>query len=399
MNTLPSETLQRIASFSSCESVLALVRVSRHFYKTCYDKAVFKAVIRNQNGCGGKPWNCAFITAITSTSDLARLALADFRGRTWLDDTEVERDGSEEKEAENKEQESDENEARAEEQERQNPSFQFDETQALNLLPNGPRGDPLLRWAPQLVALHHPFLVEEGRTLEEVVEKFEHERAFDWGDPHVLDFCVTSTTLYHCTTALHPSTSLGKTGFDILEHCRQRLEPTHSVAPSPALLICSLFIQAHRLLNADVSLPKPNKIPFREIFGMPVPFSSTAFSASSHLPVMTSASFLQSGEWVGYYNCTLNLKRARWDPPMKGIRFIADPDAGPYAWKASGIDNVAPFTLAGSISPNGNVVMRKDYPGFYWNWNVSIAPFGIVGTWGQGNIPHGQVWLWKREWC
>jgi len=94
MNTLPPETLQRIASHSSCDSVLALIRVSRHFYNTCYDKAVFKAVIRNGNGCGGKLWDCAFIADITSTSDLARLALADFRARTWLNETEIERDVS-----------------------------------------------------------------------------------------------------------------------------------------------------------------------------------------------------------------------------------------------------------------------------------------------------------------
>jgi len=153
------------------------------------------------------------------------------------------------------------------------------------------------------------------------------------------------------------------------------------------------------ILGADIFLPRPEKIPFGEILGIPVPFSSTGFSASSHLPVMTSASFLQSGEWVGYYNCSRHLVRGRWDPPMKGIHFTADPDAGPHAWKASGIDNIAAFTLTGSIAPNGNVVMRKDYPGFHWDWNASMTPFGIVGTWGRGNIPDGQVWLWKRDWC
>jgi hypothetical protein len=116
------------------------------------------------------------------------------------------------------------------------------------------------------------------------------------------------------------------------------------------------------ILGADIFLPRPEKIPFGEILGIPVPFSSTGFSASSHLPVMTSASFLQSGEWVGYYNCSRHLVRGRWDPPMKGIHFTADPDAGPHAWKASGIDNIAAFTLTGSIAPNGNVVMRERLP-------------------------------------
>lgn len=49
------------------------------------------------------------------------------------------------------------------------------------------------------MALHHPFLTEEGRKLDEIVEKFEHRRAVDWRDPHVVDFCITSAILYHCT--------------------------------------------------------------------------------------------------------------------------------------------------------------------------------------------------------
>lgn len=50
-------------------------------------------MITNRNGLGGKPENCEFIANMTSTSDLARLALADLRGRTRLD-MEVPRDVS-----------------------------------------------------------------------------------------------------------------------------------------------------------------------------------------------------------------------------------------------------------------------------------------------------------------
>ena len=149
---------------------------------------------------------------------------------------------------------------------------------------------------------------------------------------------------------------------------------------------------------SEVVLPSPDNIPFRDIFGVPVPFSST-MSSFSHLPVMNSPSFLQNGEWVGYYNYTMDFSRTQWDPPMTGIRFTADPDNGNFAVKASGVDSVAGFTLTGSVEPNGDIQMRKDYGMFHWDWHGSMTPFGIIGTWGQRNTPRGYFWLWKREWC
>jgi hypothetical protein len=146
-------------------------------------------------------------------------------------------------------------------------------------------------------------------------------------------------------------------------------------------------------------LPSPYKIPFRDLLGTPIPFSSILLSGISHLPVMASAAFLVSGEWVGYYNYSKVLA-ARWDPPMKEIRFTADPDAGPFALKASGTDNVGGFTLEGTVNESGKVKLRKTYIGqdIYWVWDASMTPFGIVGTWGRETLPYGDFWLWKREW-
>jgi hypothetical protein len=109
---------------------------------------------------------------------------------------------SEEKEQEHEGHESNENEAGNEYQETDVHLSQFDETQASDPMRNRPLGNPLMRWAPQLVALHHPFLTEEERTLQDIVEKLESARVLDWRDSHLLDFCVSATTLYHCMAAL-----------------------------------------------------------------------------------------------------------------------------------------------------------------------------------------------------
>lgn len=89
MKTLPPELLQRVASFSSFESVLALIKVNRQFHRICYDKIVFTRVIENANGLGGEQWNCGFLAELTSVSDLACFALADLKARTWLETLEM----------------------------------------------------------------------------------------------------------------------------------------------------------------------------------------------------------------------------------------------------------------------------------------------------------------------
>lgn len=103
LDSIPAEILQRIASFSDSESVLALIKVNRYIHRTCFDSQVFKSILRNRNGCGGKPWDCELFDTV-STSDLARLALADLRARTWLDPTEKEEYNEKKADNENRDQ-------------------------------------------------------------------------------------------------------------------------------------------------------------------------------------------------------------------------------------------------------------------------------------------------------
>lgn len=374
LDSFPPEIIQRVASFSSCESVLALIKVNRYLHQTCYDNAVFRTVIRNGNGYGiVKAWDCDLISDSTSTSDLARLALADSHARAWLANIEPSLDKGQ--------QISDEKQSK-----KQHQSVQFEDDMMW---------DPILKWAPQLVALNHPFTTEEDH-LKEIVDKFQNMRIFYFRDPATISFCITSIVLYHCTAALQHGSSAGP---KLLEYLRQQLGSETSAFTLPTNLICSLLVNAHMVLR-EISLPSPYKIPFRDLLHVPIPFSTKGFTGFSHLSVMTSTSFLESGEWVGYYSYRMNTTRTRWDPPMKGIRFTADPDVGPFALKASGTDNVGAFTLEGTVDDHGEVEMRKSYnsQGFFWDWNASMTPFGIVGTWGRGRNPHGHFWLWKREW-
>jgi hypothetical protein len=62
---------------------------------------------------------------------------------------------------------------------------------------------------------------------------------------------------------------------------------------------------------------------------------------------------------VGYYLYSLNLERARIDPPMTRIHFTADTTLGHCSLEGSGIDSVGNFTLSGSVHENGIVAMTR----------------------------------------
>jgi hypothetical protein len=145
--------------------------------------------------------------------------------------------------------------------------------------------------------------------------------------------------------------------------------------------------------------PSPNKILFQSLFNISMPFLGKEIFMYSYPPKMASRPLLESGEWVGYHSYSMNLGNARIDPPITRIYFTADPAFDHCGVQALGIDIVGNFTLSGSVRENGVVLMAKTYSqGFSWNGTASMMPFGIVGTWGQAHTPHGQLWLWKKEW-
>ncbi|PMD12868.1 hypothetical protein NA56DRAFT_652142 [Hyaloscypha hepaticicola] len=372
LDLFPAEVIQRIASFSSCESVLALLQVNRILYKTCNDALVFKSIIENGSGHGVlKPWKCDLISQSTSTSTLARLALADSRARTWLAGIEL-CAGSDE--------------LLGSDMLGENQRMPQDEEQK-------PRDDivnkSLLKWAPQLVALHHPFIAE-GELLG-LVAQFQikwNSRGYLGQYPQsdfAISLCVVSTILH-------------------LEEKLRKILSTQTFNPDlgPAGFACALLLKRGAQFR-QIQPPAPYKIPFPSLLDIPMPFSSEGFLGTSHLRVMTSVPFLESGEWVGYYSYSLNLThpdRVQIDPPMTGIHFASNPELGVGGLQASGVDSVGNFALSGNFHANGVVQMRKTYAqGFFWDWSASMTPFGIVGYWGGRGRYQGLFWLWKKEWC
>ena len=393
LDLLPAEIIQRIASFSSCESVLALLEVNRMLYKTCNDALVFKSIIKNGSGHGVlKPWKCDLISQSTSTSTLARLALADSRARTWLAGIELcawsdELLGSD--------------------MLGENQRMPQDEEQK-------PRDDivntSLMKWAPQLVALHHPFIAE-GELLR-LVAQFQikwNSRGYLGQYPQsdfAISLCVVSTILHSGSAPVLTNITLdgAAQAYLQIEEKLRKILSTQTFNPDlgPAGFACALLLKRGAHFR-QIQLPDPYKIPFPSLLDIPMPFSSEGFLGTSHLRVMTSILFLEGGEWVGYYSYSLNLthpNRVRIDPPMTGIHFASNPELGVGGMQASGVDSVGNFTLSGNFHANGVVQMTKTYdPMFFWDWSASMTPFGIVGYWGRSGRYQGLFWLWKKEWC
>lgn len=81
LDTLPAEILERIASDTSCQDVLALSKVNRTLNRVCYSVHVFKSMIEGSNGYGDANWQCYGLTNADGTAAWARYALADSMAR------------------------------------------------------------------------------------------------------------------------------------------------------------------------------------------------------------------------------------------------------------------------------------------------------------------------------
>jgi hypothetical protein len=341
---------------------------------------VFRGLLRNRNGyTGSEPWECDLIEKSTSIETLSRLALADSRARAWVANIEQR--------------------LRREQLLRDNllnnELRELSEQRARRKVSDEPT--PILKWAPQLVTLHHPFITQGGRFREIASEFLDALTFYTQGrdDVMAIVFCMVATTLHYCSAAMKDVSVLS----DFLEGARS-LSTSYPAQVGPlGEIVFRLVHDGYRMLG-DVTPPPPYRIPFEQYFNALMPFSSS-FTEHGHLAGMRTPEFLTIGEWVGFYNYSVNLRQAsRWDAPMNGIRFSLDPDTSPTSVKGSGVDSVGGFTLVGSIGRRGEISMRKHYnvQGFFWDWNASMTPFGIVGRWGRDIAPHGYFWLWKRDW-
>lgn len=154
-----------------------------------------------------------------------------------------------------------------------------------------------------------------------------------------------------------------------------------------------------------VAVPTSTSIPFHLMMDVPLPFSPNAGMelASCHLARMTTADFLEDGEWAGFYTIPNGPYSVIFDPPMHGIRFVvtANNDSPTTLnLHGTGEDGISTFDLDGKISPTtGQIILKKVYFGGApaWDWNCIMTPMGIVGVWGKREN-HGWIWLWKVGW-
>lgn len=168
------------------------------------------------------------------------------------------------------------------------------------------------------------------------------------------------------------------------------------------------FLDSSSLLH---SLPAPDSysIPFGDFMDLPLPFTDDAPEAFAicHLRQTTSPSFLEDGEWGGYYSLPASPFQhggeVMFDPPMDKIQFAVEStdDSAVYIQGTGGSDRVGHFTLSGTVdTETGALSMVKQYvnDGPRWTWVGFLTPFGIIAAWG-GGIWGGWVWLYKAAWC
>lgn len=161
-----------------------------------------------------------------------------------------------------------------------------------------------------------------------------------------------------------------------------------------------------RLAPNYLAVPDSYSIPFSDFMDLPLPFTEDATEnfATCHLRQMTEPSFLEDGEWAGYYSVDIGEESTTtFDPPMHNIRFIVgepNEESLPIVG-TGGRDGVGSFTLDGVMDSNtGALMIKKDYDNYgpHWIWTGFLTPFGIIASWGTATWG-GWVWLYKEEWC
>lgn len=381
---LPAEIIKRIASFAPCESAINLLKTSQRMHNVCSDELVFKAILTNGNSkCGIKAGTIVSLPAMDmsllrgeSTSDWMRLALADSRARDWLKSRTVE----------------------------------------------ATKYDDIKEWLPQMVALDHPLLARlkdfhPAALLKHVLLSRQHYHS-PQGDLFTILAFYTKVTILNQARILDGEANIDpnerKNTIESIRGAMAQLKDTEfynfstpmAAKYTPSVLACTLTLYCLDHMGRNILLPYPRYMPLWAMMGLPMPFSGSHSFDEGFLKMMTSTSFLQDGEWVGYYSMGLALgsRDIRFDPPMQGIRFSAIPEPSDVFMdhvelNADGVDSIGLFSLSGFVQDDGTIRFTKTYAaGFSWEWDAQMTPFGIIGEWGRNARKFGHIWLWKREW-
>ena len=103
-------------------------------------------------------------------------------------------------------------------------------------------------------------------------------------------------------------------------------------------------------------VPTATSIPFCSVMDLPLAFfpNATLELASCHLAKMTTADFLEDGEWAGFHSWFYSPGHCVvFDPPMHGIQFFAI-----GVWYE--MDGMWAFDLQGHLIPGtGRIILKK----------------------------------------
>ena len=77
LDLLPSEIIQHIAGFGTCEAVIALLKTNRKLRDACDDAHVFRIILENGNGVREEDWQCTALKKDSPLADWKGYALAD----------------------------------------------------------------------------------------------------------------------------------------------------------------------------------------------------------------------------------------------------------------------------------------------------------------------------------
>ena len=448
LDQLPLELQQRIVSVADFPSLLSLSLTCRVLHGACQNGTTLRNIIKNRNGYGGSVWKYPDFFEESSTSELARYALADALasrdGDMWVysidNDVQDELHCLPQLAALNRKcslliQSSDIPDG-------SDPFIDSLDVRRFNSLLGHMDGPPMRdnicshqgygqsfcmasrlmsTVPPNDLLLNSSQVHQSGSSGRDSLRKGGTQLRYDKPLRRHLQRTYGQNSFYH-----RMETRLGIKGQLLDIHIRAHVEVSIIALTLRENLIkagcgptAEAGIYAHPFcfpITTASQLPTWQDIPFHTFMQLPKMFGPNAAKdfALCHLAKMTTSEFLADGEWRGFYSVPNST--AKYDPPMHGIKFSAkdlspagpiERIAGPVELIAmDGRDGVGAFSLVGTVSKsNGWVDLRKEYKNLAgttggslsWNWYGVMTPFGIVCNWGAPGWG-GWVWLWKAKW-
>jgi len=303
------------------------------------------------------------------------------------------------------------------------------------VFPLRPTNLQLLLWHPDMSDDgHDPYDVRNPSLPDDIAVSFSMVALFLHGMELRPAHAEFNVACQHLSTSLwkgHPG-NMGMLDIILpraIDFQWQEPEKDYDLSDVYALLLHLVLVLYPHSTVKRIPVPVLHRMPVWEVLGAPVPFRSPV---EDFVQVRLSAEDMVeylNGEWMGFN--TENGEDDRYSPleikrlfkihitahePSSPSTSSPDPDTLAIISPSSrGRDHGGAFTLSGSVSPTGNIILSKegDNEGSQDDVIASqyrgvVTPFGIVGLW-ESEMMYGRrksskyflghFWIWKKEWC